>query len=266
MITRFGDGLSEKLNETDVIILPRCKKVQNNLFFVFEHVVVNPSFVPEHVQTFKNDYKKEERVVYEEVKDLIDLPLKSKVFFKGIVVSIPDTGIKKTASGSEKRTIQMMGKDSVTIAVTLFNSATKHDMNEGDIFVLKVSTSDYDKHSLCVWENADINVVEKSDGLDLTKLWESMKNNSMKSVSQSFDDENIILLSDIAEHIGSRITVSGTIVSEGDEPIAIVNGDNKAYFSGDVSKLIPGSKVMLRFVLAEKDGLVMDENTFVAKF
>jgi hypothetical protein len=88
----------------------------------------------------------------------------------------------------------------------------------------------------------------------------------MKSVSQSFDDENIILLSDIAEHIGSRITVSGTIVSEGDELIAIVNGDNKAYFSGDVFKLIPGSKVMLRFVLAGKDGLVVDNDTFVAKF
>lgn len=264
MITRFGDGLNGKLNETDVVILPRCKKVQSNLFFVFENVVVNPSVVPDHVQAFKNEYKKEERVVYEEVKHLVDLPIKSKVFFKGIVVSIPEVGIKKTASGSEKRTIQMMGKDSVTIAVTFFNNAAKHVINEGDVFVLKVTTSDYDKHSLCVWEVADINAVEKDDGSVLTNLLESMKNNSMKSVSQSFDDENIILLSDIEDHIGSRITVSGTLVSEG-ETITIVNGDNKAYFSGDVSKLIPGSKVMLRFVLAEKDGLVVDNDTFVTK-
>lgn len=264
MITRFGDGLNGKLNETDVVILPRCKKVQSNLFFVFENVVVNPSVVPDHVQAFKNEYKKEERVVYEEVKHLVDLPIKSKVFFKGIVVSIPEVGIKKTASGSEKRTIQMMGKDSVTIAVTFFNNAAKHVINEGDVFVLKVTTSDYDKHSLCVWEVADINAVEKDDGSVLTNLLESMKNNSMKSVSQSFDDENIILLSDIEDHIGSRITVSGTLVSEG-ETITIVNGDNKAHFSGDVSKLIPGSKVMLRFVLAEKDGLVVDNDTFVTK-
>lgn len=265
MITRFGDGLSEKLNETDVIILPRCKKVQNHLFFVFEHILVNPSVVPDHVQAFKNDYKKEERIVYEEVKNLVDLPVKSKVFFKGIVVSIPDVGIKKTASGSEKRTIQMMGKDSVTIAVTLFNSATKQEINEGDIFVLKVTTSDYDKHSLCVWELADIDAVEKDDGLHLTKLLESIKDSSMKSVSQSFDDENIILLSDVSDHIDSRITVSGTLVSEGNDTVAIVNGDNKAYFSGDVSKLIPGSKVMLRFVLAGKDGLMVDNDTFVVK-
>ena len=264
MITRFGEGLSEKVEETDVVMLPRCKKVQDNLFFVFEHVIVNPSTVPNHVQTFKNEFKKEEQIVYEEVKNLIDIPIKSKVLFKGIVVSIPEGGIKKTASGSLKRTIQMMGKDSITIAVTLFNSSTEVKVKEGDIFVMKVTTSDYDKHSLCVWEFADVTNVETNDESALSTLWESVKNDSIRSVSQSFDDENIILLSDVGDHVGSRITVSGTLCSENDT-ISIVNGDNKASFSGDVSKLIPGSKVMLRFVLADDKGLVVDEDTIIGK-
>ena len=266
MLTRFGNALSQKIAEGDIILVPRCKKVQDNLFFVFDDVVVNPSEIPEYIEKFKKEYKKEEKIVYEEVKDLIEIPINSKVFFKSIVVSIPEGGIKKTQSGSEKRTIQMMGKDNVTIAVTLFNSATKYVMKEGDVFVMKVTTSDYDKHSLCVWENADIDKVEEEDEcLALTNLWKNMKNESIKSVSQSFDDENIILLSDIGDRVGSRITVSGTLMVQDRDTVWIVNGDNKASVSGNTSKLIPGSKVMLRFVLAEKEGLVVDDDTIIAK-
>ena len=255
-VVRFGAATEFEIKKYDIVMITRAKISRNASIFVFEVFQVNPPNVHAELMDFKASLESNKKTICN-VEDLVRMSAKSKVIFECIAVE-QTSGVTRTANGQNKRTLKVMGLDKKTISVTLFNHACDTDINAGQTLLLNASTSDYDQHSLCVWNSTDVTLKSPNHEQALMDLYASMDGSQLTSVSVAPPPE--ILLSDIANYENQRVTVNGTCVVM-NSIVYLKNGDASVVVEGNCAQFEDFKKMNISNALVTNSKLIIDGNT-----
>lgn len=255
-VVRFGAATEITIKKYDVVMISKAKLSRNSSIFVFEVFIVNPPDLTEELLAFKNSIASNEKTI-STVDEIMELPPKTKVLFECIAMDAP-SAIKSTASGQNKRTMSVMGLDQKTISVTLFNHACNVSIDKGSTLLLVASTSDYDQYSLCVWNSTDITLGAPNHEEELKLKCDNLDISNTTSVSISPPPD--ILLSDIANFDGKRVSVSGTCVIV-NQIVYLKNGDSTTVIEGNNAQFEDFKKITISNALVNNSNLIIDGNT-----